>query len=142
MPAIDSIRTQSVNHTESQSNIWVVGRHLLSSCQLTLPGTHILKPNPELQAAVDQALAEEDLARRAQKLDAVWQCYGRVYVDSVEMGGMCYLACTATKSDTVCASDLAPVHWRCVCSRARSGHPRDGGWRDEEDPQQDIWISG
>lgn len=108
MPAINSTEfaRSGQGRSYSTSTIWVTGRYLLSSCQLTLPGAHSLKPHPELQAAVDRALAEQDPVRCTQKLDAVWQCYGHVYVDSVEMGGMCHLTSAVTASEQVCNSTM------------------------------------
>lgn len=108
-PAISSTRfvrsvretVESTHSSRPPSTIWVTGRYLMSSCQLTLPGAHTLKPIPELQAAVDSALAEQDLAVCVEKLDAVWQCYGHVYVDSVEMGGMCHLSHAVSASGQV-----------------------------------------
>ncbi len=90
----------------SHSTIWVTGRYLPFSCQLSLPGAHILEPHPELRAAVDTALAEKDPARRTQKLDAVWHCYGHVYVDSVGMGGMCHLTSAVGASEQVWTSTM------------------------------------
>lgn len=68
--------------------VWVTGRYLHSGYQFVLPGARALSPHAELLAAVNEALAEPDLEERKDQLTKVWECYGHVYVDCVEMGGM------------------------------------------------------
>lgn len=71
----------------AHTNVWVTGRHLHSMCQITLPGPYALRPHQELKAAVEKALEEQDVTKRRQRLDKVWERYGTFYVESVEMGG-------------------------------------------------------
>ena len=65
----------------------------------------MLQPHPELQAAVEAALAEDNVEQQRDKLAGVWKRYGHVYVDSVEMGGMCH-ATAAVQPDKLVCSDL------------------------------------
>lgn len=70
----------------SSNVVFVTGRHLQSTCQLTILGD--MKPHPELKEAVDRALALQDPKQRTSKLGEVFSRFGHVYVASVEMGGM------------------------------------------------------
>lgn len=91
-----------VTSAASVSAVWVTGRYLHGGCQVTLPGAHTLQPHPELRAAVENALSIENLEQQKERLAEVWDRYGHVYADSVEMGGMCHATAWVKPSEQVC----------------------------------------
>ena len=122
-PAIDTVFPTDTR-THSGANVWIIGRHLSSVCQITLPVPHDLNPHPALKAAVELALKEQDIARCQKRLDNVWRRFGMFYVGSVEMGGMHHTTEMLDVSQTVClalSSGLYLLTFSCVESGTR-GH--------------------
>lgn len=96
--------------SSSTATVWVTGRYLHSMCQLTLSGPHTLQPHLELKAAVEKALAEKDARKRTEKMQRVWERYGQVYVESVEMGAMYHATAMVEAPRQVCLLRVAIIH--------------------------------
>jgi hypothetical protein len=64
----------------------VIRRYLHSKCELTLSSD--IKPHPEFENAIQQALTIQNAAKRSEELGNVFSHFGHVYVVSLEMGGM------------------------------------------------------
>ncbi|KIO28180.1 hypothetical protein M407DRAFT_231163 [Tulasnella calospora MUT 4182] len=110
-PYVDAEISASVSksneESESQSFVYVIGRHYFSYRKISLKGyVSELKPHPEFKQAVMDALAIENDVERSKEVTKVLKWYGTMFPTSVELGGKKHSTIRKQNSDKSSEEDL------------------------------------